>query len=84
MLFKNSENEEEVFHQINRIGEIYNQIGAKRVIIHPEPELIQSDILGEYTIKFCIENLARKHNVTISCLKKILCKYPQMDMCLDI
>jgi endonuclease IV len=82
-LFKDSENVEEVFHQLNCIRKIYHQIGAKRVVIHPEPELIQSDILNEYAIKFSIENLPRKNNVPVSCLKKILRKYPQMDLCLD-
>ena len=82
-LFKDSENEEDVFHQIDCIRKLYHQIGAKGVVIHPEPELLQSDILNEFDIKFSIENLPRKSNVPLSCIRKILRRYPRMDLCLD-
>lgn len=82
-LFGESENEKDVSDQLDTITAIYHQIDAQRVIIHPEPELIQSDILKEYPIQFSIENLPRKYNLSLSFLKTILDKYPHMDMCLD-
>ena len=83
-LFGESKNDKDVSDQLDAITKIYHQVDAKRVIIHPEPELIQSDILKEYPIKFSIENLPRKYNLSLSSLKTILDKYPQMDFCLDI
>ena len=83
-LFEASENEKELSDQLDTLKKIYHQIDAKRVIIHPEMELIQSDILKEYPIQFSIENLPRKYNLSLSFLKNILDKYPNMEMCLDI
>jgi len=83
-LFEDAENEKEVSDQLNTMTKIYHQIDAKRVIIHPEPELIQSEILKEYPIQFSIENLPRKYNFSLSFIKNILGKYPHVDMCLDI
>jgi endonuclease IV len=83
-LFMDAENDEEVLNQLNTITKIYNQINAKNVIIHPEPELLQTNILEKFKIKFSIENLPRKNNVPFSFLKAILRKYPQIDLCLDV
>jgi sugar phosphate isomerase/epimerase len=82
-LFKESENEKDVYDQLDTMVTIYHQVDAKRIIIHPEPKLIQSDILKGYPVQFSIENLPRKHNFSISFVKTILDKYPHMDMCLD-
>jgi endonuclease IV len=82
-LFGESENEKDVSDQLNTIATIYHQVDAKRVIIHPEPDLIQSDILRGYPLQFTIENLPRKYNLSLSFIQTILDKYPQMDMCLD-
>ena len=82
-LFRESGNEKDVSDQLETITKIYQLVGAKRVIIHPEPELIQSDILKKYPIQISIENLPRKYNLSLSFIKDILDKYPCMDMCLD-
>lgn len=82
-LIVESENEKDVSDQLNILTTIYHQVDAKRVIIHPAPELIQSDILKGYPIQFTIENLPRKYNLSLSFIKTILEKYPQMDLCLD-
>ena len=82
-LFRESENKKDVNDQLETITTIYHQVGAKRVIIHPEPELIQTDILEGYPIQFTIENLPRKNNLPLSFIKTILDKYPYMDVCLD-
>lgn len=82
-LFKESENEQDVFHQLDGIRKLYHQIGARGVVVHPEPELLHSDILNEFEIKFSIENLPRKSNVPLPCIQKILRRYPRMDLCLD-
>ena len=83
-LFRESENEKDVSDQLETITRIYQLVGAKRVIIHPVPELIQSDILKKYPIQISIENLPRKYNLSLPFIKAILDKYPRMDMCLDV
>ncbi len=82
-LFSESKNEKDLSDQLDTITTIYRQVEAKRVVIHPEPELIQSDILKEYSLQFTIENLPRKYNLPLSFLKSTFDNYPHMDMCLD-
>jgi len=83
-LYKDSEDEKEVLKQINVISRMYHNINAKNVIIHPEDDLLSSQILKNCEFDVSTENLPRKNGVSISDLRKILHKYPQMRLCLDV
>ena len=83
-LFKDSENEKEVLNQIDEISRIYDNINAKNVIIHPEDDLFNSDILKNCEFELSTENLPRTSGVSISDLRKVLTKHPRMRLCLDV
>jgi len=83
-LYEGSENEKEVLRQINDISRIYNNTKAANVIIHPEDDLLSSEILKDCDFDMSTENLPPKSGVSTSDLRKILHKYPRMKLCLDV
>ncbi len=82
-LVKESNNEEEIIKQLNMISTLYDEINAKNVIIHPD-NLPPPQILEPYNFTISVENLPPKEDVSISDLRKILNKYPNMRLCLDV
>ncbi len=83
-LFEESEDEKEVLKQINEISRLYDNIHAKNVIVHPEKDLVNSDIFKDCKFNVSTENLPRKNGVSIPDIRKILNKHPRMRLCLDV
>lgn len=82
-LVKDSKNEEEVIKQLDIIAELYSNIKAKRIIIHPD-NLPKPKTLERYNFKVSTENLKKKRNISTSKLKKIFKEYPKIGLCLDV
>jgi sugar phosphate isomerase/epimerase len=82
-LLRRSENKGEVIKQLNIISKLYGEINAKNVIIHPM-DLPPPELLNKYKLKISTENLPKRSHVAISDLRKILKKYPKVDLCLDV
>jgi len=74
--------EKEQIKQLEVISKIYKQVGAKNVIMHPN-SLPKKKILNKFDFKVSTENLRKKTNITIPCLKKIFQEYPKVGLCLD-
>jgi sugar phosphate isomerase/epimerase len=83
-LFEKSEDEKEVVKQITDISRLYDNIHAKNVIVHPENDLVNSELFKNCKFDVSTENLPRKNGVSIPDLKKILNKHPRMRLCLDV
>lgn len=83
-LYEESEDEKDVLKQINKISALYYRINGKNVVIHPENQLLESDLLTKCKFQLSIENLPKKKSIPISKLHEILDKYPKMKLCLDV
>ena len=82
-LIKDSKDQKEVIKQLNDISRLYHDIDAKCVIIHPN-DLLNSDILKDLECDISTENLPRRSGVPISDLRKVLHRYPNIRLCLDV
>ena len=82
-LIREAKNEEEIIKQLDIISKLYDEIEAKNVIIHPL-DLPEAEILKDYDFSILTENLPKRKNITISNLRKIFNKYPQIGLCLDV
>jgi len=82
-LIRASKNKEEIIRQLNIISNLYNDIKAKCVIIHPT-DLPPPKILRQYNFTIATENLAKRKHITIRDLKKNFKKYPKIKLCLDV
>ncbi len=78
-----SENEEEIVRQLDIISEVYNDINARTVVIHPD-HLPSLRILKKYNFHISTENVTPHIKIAIPDLRKILNKYPEIDLCLDV
>jgi len=83
-LYQKAANEEEVIKQINVISKIYHDLNCKNVIIHPETEMFNLDLLNECEFEISVENLPQKSSISILNLREILDKYSHIKFCLDI
>lgn len=82
-LIRDSENEKETIKQLDTVSEIYADLNAKDVIIHPT-DLPSPEILKKYGFNVSTENTELRVHVTIADLKKILNQHPNMRLCLDV
>jgi len=76
-------NEEEIIKQLYIVSDIYKEVNAKNVIIHPN-YLPDKNILNRFSFKVSTENLRKKANITISDFKKIFKEYPKVGLCVDV
>lgn len=75
--------EGKVEEQMDRICDLYRQIEADNIIIHPDT-LPDPALLGKYQgIKFSTENLPPGANISRPDIERILEKYPGLGFCLD-
>lgn len=82
-LIMKSKNEGELLKQLNVIEQLYQQVGAKNVVVHPN-ELPSQEILGEYKFRVSTENMSKKHKVSVEKMRDILENYPRIGLCLDV
>lgn len=82
-LIKESKDQRDVIKQLNDTSRLYHDIDAKTIIIHPN-DLLDSDILRGFECDISTENLPRKSGVLISGLRKVLHKYPNIRLYLDV
>ncbi|MCX6789815.1 MAG: TIM barrel protein [Candidatus Gribaldobacteria bacterium] len=82
-LIEKADSEQEVVKQLEVIAKIYQQVGAKNVVIHPD-NLPEKKILDMFNFKVSTENLRKKKNITIADFGKIFEKYPKIGLCLDV
>jgi len=81
-----SEDDIDIIKQLEVISELYDEVDAKNVIIHPDA-LPAQEILENYDFNISTENLPKKkhkRHVSIHDLEKILQRYPEMGLCLDV
>lgn len=82
-LIKESKDQSEMIKQLNDISRLYHDIDAKTVIIHPN-DLLNSGLLKGFECDISTENLPPKSGIPISGLRKVLHKYPNVRLCLDV
>lgn len=82
-LVEKADNEQELIKQLEVIAKIYQQVGAKNVIIHPH-DLPDRQMLDKFNFKVSTENLRQRRKITIADLEKIFVKYPKIGLCLDV
>lgn len=82
-LVSESENEKEITRQLDIISRLYDEINAKNVVIHPD-DLPAPQITKKYKFKISTENLPPQNNITVSDLRNIFEKYPEIGLCLDV
>ncbi|MCK4667275.1 hypothetical protein KAU33_11025 [Candidatus Dependentiae bacterium] len=82
-LLRGSVDEKELIKQLDIIDDIYKDINAKNVVIHPT-ELPEPRILNKYKFKMSTENLPPVKIFTIVKLIDVFKKYPNMGFCLDV
>ena len=82
-LVSKADNKEEIIKQLNIISELYNNINAKNVIIHPN-QLPELRIIKNYDFVVSTENLPKKRHITVEDLKVIFNKYRGIKLCIDI
>lgn len=77
--------EVEVEKQFEVISRLYRQLNAKNVVVHPEKELFDTDLLNQCDFRISTENLPqRKFKITNDDLAFYLEKFPNMGLCLDV
>lgn len=81
--FKNAKDEISAKNYFDRVSELYKEVNAKNVIIHPN-QLPPKDLLEKYDFKVSTENLDSKRHYYIRDLKKIFTQYPKIGLCLDV
>ncbi len=82
-LKRDAKNEDEVIKQLDAISKFYDDINAQNVIIHPK-DLPSQAILDRYNFLVSTENIRPKSKFTAKHLKKVLDKYPNIKLCLDV
>lgn len=82
-LLSESDNNEELIGQLDIIADLYNEINARNVVIHPD-ELPFPEILGNYSLHFSTENLPSLSSARIADLRNVFDTYPDMELCLDV
>lgn len=82
-LISASNNVDEVMTQMKVIANLYEEIKARNVIIHPD-ELPPAITLKEYDMKFSTENLPAGSYASPVNLGRLLDEYPDMGLCVDV
>ncbi len=82
-LIRDSESTEEITRQLETISKLCDDIDVKNVIIHPD-ELPAPEVLKEYGFNILTENLPPESHISIADLKKILDRYPDIGVCVDV
>ncbi len=82
-MVSHSFDDEELRMQLDKIGHVYDKIGAKTVVVHPN-ELPSSDILDDYNFHISLENLSDISEVSLMDMKRLLEKHSKMKLCLDV
>ncbi len=82
-LLREAVDEKELLRQLDIISRLYKDINAKNVIIHPD-EIPAQEILYKYNVNFSTENLPPPGYGTVSDLRNVFKKYPEMGLCLDV
>ena len=78
-----SSKEEDIIKRMDKIQEVYNQVKASNVIIHPQ-QLPEKRILAKYKMRISIENMEKGKYSKIRNLQNMLKKHPKKGLCLDI
>lgn len=74
----------EIIQQFEILSDLYHRLDAKNVIIHPESDLFESDLLQQCDFRVSTENLPRQFNVGHDDLARYLDRFPTMGLCLDV
>lgn len=82
-LISASGNMDEVMTQMNIIANIYGEINARNIIIHPD-ELPPATALNQYDMKFSTENPPAGSYAFPADLERLLEEYPDMGLCVDV
>lgn len=82
-LISESDNNEELIGQLDMIADLYKEINARNIVIHPD-ELPFPEILENYRLHFSTENLPLLGSAGITDLRNVFDTYPEMKLCLDV
>lgn len=82
-LIGGSAGKDEVIRQLDIISALSDDVNAGNIIIHPD-NLPPPEILKEYGFNVSTENLPPKSRISMPDLKRVLDRYPEIGLCLDV
>lgn len=82
-LIKKADNQNEIIKQLNIIANIYHEVKAQNVVVHPD-NLPESKILRRYDFIVSTENLTHSGFYRAIDLRKVFMRYPSLKLCLDV